>query len=78
MVSIFVEAAACGEDYESNLSVTKHRQFVGLLQQSIAALAEGDLSIRGVLDPLNLDFASSHFFLLGIRAFRFLIRKLHR
>nr|GMD06753.1 hypothetical protein B296_00035408 [Ipomoea batatas] len=42
---ILVEAAAAGEDDESHLCITKNRQLIGLLQQPISALAEGDLPL---------------------------------
>lgn len=65
VVSILVEAAAAGEDDESHLCITKNRQLIGLFQQPISALAEGDLPVCGVLDPLDFDLAPTHFPLRG-------------
>lgn len=61
VIGVFIETATAGEDYERYFSVTEHRQLVGFLEQPIPALAEGDLPVGGVLDPLDLDFAPSRF-----------------
>lgn len=61
VVGILIEASAAREDDESHLSITKHRELISLLEQPITPLAESDLSVRGVLDPLDLDLASSRF-----------------
>lgn len=49
-----------GEDYDSDLSITQHRQLLRLLQQTGPAFAEGDLPVDGVLDPLHLHLATHH------------------
>ena len=58
VISIFIEPAAGGEDNKGDFSVAEHRQLIGLLEQPIPALAESDLPIGGVLDPLDLDLPS--------------------
>jgi hypothetical protein len=55
VVGVLVEAAAAGEDDERDLGVAEHRELVRLLEQAVAALAEGDLPVRRVLDALDLD-----------------------
>jgi len=57
VVGVLVEAAAAGEDDERDLGVAEHRELVRLLEEAVAALAEGDLPVRGVLDALDLDLA---------------------
>ena len=47
--------ARSGEDDDADLCVTEHRELVGLLEQSVAALGEGDLAARRVLDPTDGD-----------------------
>jgi hypothetical protein len=54
-----VELAAAGEDDERDLGVAEHGQLVGLLEEAVATLAEGDLPVGGVLDALDLDPAPS-------------------
>lgn len=58
VVGVLVEAAAAGEDDERDLGVAEHRELVRLLEQAVAALAEGHLPVRRVLDALDLDLAS--------------------
>lgn len=61
VVSELIDAAAAGEDNESNFSLTEYRQFIGFLQQPIPPLAKCHLPIRVVLDPLYLYLPSPHF-----------------
>lgn len=56
VIGVLVEAAAAGEDDERDLGVAEHGELVGLLEEAVPALAEGDLAIGGVLDSLDLDF----------------------
>ena len=55
-----VELAAVGEDDERDLGVAEHGELVRLLEQAVAALGEGDLSVDLVLDPLELDPPPPH------------------
>ena len=55
-----IELAAAREDDESNLSITKHRKFIGLLEQTISAFGEGNLTVDLVLYPLQLHSSSPH------------------
>ena len=55
-----VELAAAGEDDERDLGVAEHGELVGLLEQAVAALGEGDLAVDLVLDPLQLHLAATH------------------
>jgi hypothetical protein len=55
-----VELAAAGEDDERDLGVAEHGELVGLLEQAVAALGEGDLAVDLVLDPLQLDASPPH------------------
>ena len=55
-----VELAAVGEDDERDLGVAEHGELVGLLEQSVPALGEGDLAVDLVLDPLQLDPPPPH------------------
>ena len=57
VVGVLVEAAAAGEDNEGDLGVAEHGELVRLLEESIAALAEGDLTVGRVLDALDLNLA---------------------
>ena len=63
VVGVLVEAPAAGEDDERHLGVAEHRELVRLLQEAVAALAEGDLPVGRVHDALDLDLPSPH--LLG-------------
>ena len=49
-----------GEDDERHLGVAEHGELVRLLQEAVAALAEGHLPVRRVLDALDLDPPSPH------------------
>ena len=60
VVGVLVEAAAAGEDDERHLSVAQDRELVRLFEEPIAALAEGDLPARVVLDPLDLNPPPPH------------------
>jgi hypothetical protein len=55
-----VELAARGEDDERDLRVAEHGELERLLEQPVAALGEGDLPARRVLDPLHLRFPPHH------------------
>jgi hypothetical protein len=55
-----VELAAAGEDDERDLGVAEHGELVGLLEQAVAALGEGDLAVDLVLDPLELNSSPPH------------------
>ena len=57
VVGVLVEAAAAGEDNEGDLGVAEHGELVRLLEEAIAALAEGDLTVGRVLDALDLNLA---------------------
>jgi hypothetical protein len=48
-----VELAAVGEDDERDLGVAEDGELVGLLEQAVAALGEGDLAVDLVLDRLS-------------------------
>lgn len=54
---------------KSNLGITKHRKFVGFLNQTGSALREGDLPASFVLDPLHFNLPSPHFYLQKIGLF---------
>jgi hypothetical protein len=57
-VGEFEELASGGEDDEGEVGVAEHGELVGLLEEAIAALGEGDLAARGVLDAADLDPAT--------------------
>jgi hypothetical protein len=57
VVGVLVEAAAAGEDDERDLGVAEHGELVRLLEEAVAALAEGDLPVGRVLDALDLSLA---------------------
>ena len=57
VVGVLIEAAAAGEDDERDLGVAEHGKLVRLLEEAVAALAEGDLPVRRVLDALDLSLA---------------------
>jgi len=57
VVGVLIEAAAAGEDDERDLGVAEHRELVRLLEEAVAALAEGHLPVRRVLDALDLSLA---------------------
>jgi hypothetical protein len=59
-----VELAAAGEDDERDLGVAEHGQLVGLLEEPVATLGEGDLPVDLVLDPLQLNSSPPHDLLL--------------
>jgi len=56
----FVELATVRENEKSNLSITKDRKLISLLEQTISSLCKSNLSIDLVLYPLQLNFPSSH------------------
>jgi hypothetical protein len=49
-----------GEDNQGHLSIAKHRDLMGFLQQSRPSLGEGDLPVDLVLDPFQLNPSSPH------------------
>lgn len=55
-----VELAAAGEDDERDLGVAENGQLVGLLEEAVAALGEGDLPVDLVLDALQLNSSPPH------------------
>ena len=57
VVGVLVEAAAAGEDDERDLGVAEHGELVRLLEEAVAALAEGHLPVGRVLDALDLSLA---------------------
>jgi hypothetical protein len=59
-----VELAAAGEDDERDLGVAEHGELVGLLEEAVAALGEGDLPVDLVLDALQLNPSPPHDLLL--------------
>lgn len=48
------------EQNEGDVDVTEDGELVGLLDEPISPLWVSHLSIRGVLDPLDLEFHPSH------------------
>lgn len=54
------ELARLREDDDSNLSITKNRELMSFLKQPRTPLGESNLSAIGILDPLNLDFSTTH------------------
>ena len=58
VVRILVKAAFVGENNQCNFSITKNRELIGLLEQTIAAFAESNLTVGCVLDPLDLNPSS--------------------
>ncbi|WVZ08000.1 hypothetical protein V8G54_021346 [Vigna mungo] len=48
------------EHNQSNLSITKHRDFVGFLEKSRSPFGKGDLLACFVLDPFELNPTPSH------------------
>lgn len=60
MSAVLEEFPITGEDDESDLSITQHRELMSLLQQPTASLRERDLPIGGVLDPLYLNLSTPH------------------
>jgi len=60
VVGILVEATTAREDDEGHLSVAEDGELIRLLEEPIAALAEGDLPARVVLDPLDLNPSPTH------------------
>lgn len=61
VAGIFVESTAIGEDDEGYFSIAKHGQFIGLFEEAIATLAESHLTVGRVLNPLDLDLSTAHF-----------------
>lgn len=55
-----IEFTTVGEDDKSNLSITKNRELISLLQQTISSFCKGYLSIYLILNSLKLHSPSSH------------------
>ena len=60
VTSILVETATAGEDDQRDLGFAEDGKLIGLLEQPVPALAEGHLSARRVLDPLDLNLPPPH------------------
>lgn len=60
VVRVLVEAATAWEDDECHLSVAEDGELIRLLQEPVAALAEGDLATCAILDPLDLNPSPPH------------------
>ena len=58
--AVLKQLASAGEDDESDLSITQHRELIGLLHQPSSSLRECHLPSRRVLDPLDLNLSASH------------------
>lgn len=56
----FIEFAMGRENEKPNLSITQHRELLGLLQKPCTPLAEGHLPVHRILDPLHLNLTTSH------------------
>lgn len=57
---ILKELSFVGEDNQSDLSITEHRDLVGFLQQPTSPFWECYLPVDLVLDPLHLYLTPSH------------------
>lgn len=55
-----MELSSTGEHDDRNLSITKNSELTGLLEDTISSLGVGDLPVRRVLYPLDLNLSSSH------------------
>jgi hypothetical protein len=51
-----------GENDYSNFSLTQHRELLSLLKKPCSALAEGNLPVHRVLNPLQLNLSTSHIY----------------
>jgi hypothetical protein len=56
----FVELSMGGENDNSNFCITEHGELLGLLKKPCSALAEGNLPVHRVLNPLQLNLSTSH------------------
>ena len=54
------EAVGRREHDERDVDVAEDGELVGLLDEAVAALGEGDLPVGGVLDPLDLQLHAPH------------------
>lgn len=59
---VLEELSSSGEDDQSDLSVAENRDLMSFLQQSRPPLRERHLAVDLVLDPLQLNPTSPHFF----------------
>lgn len=57
---VLKELSLGGEDDQSNISIAKDRDLMGLFEQTSSALREGDLAADFVLYSLELNSPSSH------------------
>ena len=51
LTAVFIQFPIAGEDDESNLGITKHRELMSLLKKSSSAFGKGDLPCGLVLYP---------------------------
>lgn len=61
---VLIHPATAREYDDSNLRITKNRQFVCLLEQSHPPLGEGNLSVCWILNLLQLYFSTPHWYSL--------------
>ena len=54
------EAARGGEHEEGDVDVAEDGELVGLLDEAVPALGEGDVPVRVVLDPLDRQLYAPH------------------
>lgn len=58
--AVLPHLASAGEDDETNLSITKHRKLMSLLQKPSSSLREGDLPGGRILNPLDCYLSAPH------------------
>lgn len=56
----FIGFSMRGENQNPNISIAEDGELLCLLEETGSALAEGDLSVHRVLDPLHLNLSSGH------------------
>lgn len=56
-----MEFSGAGKHENGNFSVAENGELVGFLEEPIASLGVGYLSVGGVLYPLDLDLSPRHF-----------------
>lgn len=57
---VIIELPSAGEDYYSYFGIAQDSQLLGLFQQSVSPLREGNLPACGIVDPPNNDLSSPH------------------
>lgn len=57
---ILVELVVAREHDERDLSITKDGELLSFLDNTIPSFGVGDLPVRLVLDPLDLDLSTTH------------------